>query len=809
MNNKFCILVLNLPGLVLKSGSRWYNIVKKEKASLRYYPYPWFMGYLTSLLKKNGFRAHLTDAVALEWSEDETKKFIKKFKPTHIVCEPTWTSAGTDAEFLNSLDKNIIKIAVGNYGSLFPEKCLKTGVDYVVIGEYEFSILDFLKNGKLARNFFSRKKKKYAPPDLVTNLDLFPFPERDDTPVRYYNEPSCFGRNLVIVSSRGCRFHCSFCNVWGVYGRQNYRTRSAKNVVDEIEDLQKKYDFDEIYFDDDNMVARKEHIDGICQEIIKRGVKVHFCCMGDARVDDETLELLAQAGCTTYKFGFEHTDREVLKAIPKDIDPDRSIEILRKCHRLGMKSYANLIVGLPKSTWKKDLAMFEQVFAARPDLMQIGIATPYPGTEFYTKATKMGWLKAKDITKFDVTGESAVSYPNYSADKITEMFRLGWKMWYKHVILHQPKTLWFFFASEVKRNGLTKTVGKAFSYLLKTIRRTSMSKKKLYRRHSITNAVEYLAGYIYLLRDFYFSIKLFSVKKLLFKKKREQIGTFNSLKEEFSQKYKKLSVYSLSRYISEDYKIGLKGMEKVLLPVPDFNFLYNTTLRYIMFFTRGGKTLKDELSFLEEEKSETDLKYLLEEDIVGDPLLMSSKYSTSHNSIHHLCHLLYYIKRTNCNLKKIDTIVEWGGGYGNLAKIFLRLLNRKTTYIIFDVPLMSCLQWLYLSTILGRDNVNLITSPNMSICKNKINLIPVVFRDSYKKIKADLFISTWVLSESGIGSQDFVINNGWFKTKHMLLGYAKNSLAIPDSERIVPFVRKYGARVEPIKFLPGNFYGFL
>ena len=400
MNNKFCILVLNLPGLVLKSGSRWYNIVKKEKASLRYYPYPWFMGYLTSLLKKNGFRAHLTDAVALEWSEDETKKFIKKFKPTHIVCEPTWTSAGTDAEFLNSLDKNIIKIAVGNYGSLFPEKCLKTGVDYVVIGEYEFSILDFLKNGKLARNFFSRKKKKYAPPDLVTNLDLFPFPERDDTPVRYYNEPSCFGRNLVMVSSRGCRFHCSFCNVWGIYGRQNYRTRSAKNVVDEIEDLQRKYNFDEIYFDDDNMVARKEHIDGICQEIIKRGVKVHFCCMGDARVDDETLELLAQAGCTTYKFGFEHTDREVLKAIPKDIDPDRSIEILRKCHRLGMKSYANLIVGLPKSTWKKDLAMFEQVFAARPDLMQIGIATPYPGTEFYTKATKMGWLKAKDITKF-------------------------------------------------------------------------------------------------------------------------------------------------------------------------------------------------------------------------------------------------------------------------------------------------------------------------------------------------------------------------------------------------------------------------
>ena len=122
---------------------------------------------------------------------------------------------------------------------------------------------------------------------------------------------------------------------------------------------------------------------------------------------------------------------------------------------------------------------------------------------------------------------------------------------------------------------------------------------------------------------------------------------------------------------------------------------------------------------------------------------------------------------------------------------------------------MSCLQWLYLSTVIGRDNVNLITSLNMSICKNKINLIPVVFRGSYKKIKADLFISTWALSESGKGAQDFVIDNGWFKTKHMLLTYAKNSLAIPDSERLAPFVRKYGAKVEYDKFLPGNFYGFL
>lgn len=472
------ILILNLPGSVLKSGSRWYNETKGGSASLKYYPYPWFMGTLTALLKREGFESHLTDAVALEWSAAETKEFIKEYAPTHIICEPTWVSAKDDTKFLASLNPKIIKIAVGNYATNFPEKCLKEiEPDFVAVGEYEISITEFLKahDQKLPKNFLSNNKKSYEMADLVPDLDFFPFPEREDTPVEYYNEPSCYGRNIVMTTSRGCRFRCDFCNVESIYGKHCYRVRSPKNIVDEMVMLKSRYNFDEIYFDDDNMVARKEHVDDVCREIIKRKVKVRFCAMGDARVDDETLELLAKAGCTTYKFGLEHLDREVLKAIPKGIDPERSLAIIKKCHHLGIKAYANLIVGLPKSTWDKDLSMLKRVFAARPDLIQIGIATPYPGTPFYKKSIENHWLIAKDITDFDVTGQSAVSYPDYPADKITEIFHLGWKMWYRHVLLTQPKTLWFFFTSEVRRNGFFNTTGKAFSYLFKMLSRQNAS----------------------------------------------------------------------------------------------------------------------------------------------------------------------------------------------------------------------------------------------------------------------------------------------------------------------------------------------
>jgi radical SAM superfamily enzyme YgiQ (UPF0313 family) len=470
-NSENKILVLNLPGLVLKSGSRWYNKTVTGPATLRYYPYPWFMGYLVSLLKKNGLNTVLIDAVAMEWTEKQTLKFIKKYSPKYIICEPTWNSIVDDKKFLSLIDKKIIKIVVGNYATNFPQECLrKTNADFVVVGEYEFSLLEFFQNKKetLPVNFLSKKKNTFEYPKLINNLDLFPFPERDDTPNQFYNEPSCFGKNMVMVSSRGCRLNCDFCNVASIYGKHCFRTRSAKNVVDEIQELLAKYKFDEIYFDDDNMVSSKEHIEGICREIINRKVKVKWVCMGDGLVEKSTLKLLKIAGCSTYKYGIEHLDKEVLANIPKPISKNRLLEIIEDCKKLKIKSYVNLMIGLPKSTYEKDINMVKEVIKTNPDLIQFSIATPYPGTRFFLNAKKNNWLISDKISLFDATGKPSVSYPNYESDKIMDAFILSKKLWYRHVLFNNQKTLMFFVKSELKRNGFIPTIKKILFYLIKT-----------------------------------------------------------------------------------------------------------------------------------------------------------------------------------------------------------------------------------------------------------------------------------------------------------------------------------------------------
>lgn len=294
----------------------------------------------------------------------------------------------------------------------------------------------------------------------------------------------------------------------------------------------------------------------------------------------------------------------------------------------------------------------------------------------------------------------------------------------------------------------------------------------------------------------------------LAQRKSQQKPVFYCLGKDFPTLYKKLKIFDISNFTSQvwnDYNLKL---EKVFLPYPNFSFLENNLIRGTMFMNVGGHMQKKELDLLEDRFSKNTLCYLLEEDYVGKPFLSNSKYLTSHNSIHHLYHICRFLNKTDCNFDKISTIVEWGGGYGNMIKLLGRLnaLSNKT-YIIIDTPLFSCIQWLYLSTILGSDCINVLTNEKKDIESGKINLVTLgLLKDI--DICADLFISTWGLSESSKYSQDFVVSNKWFNSKHLLLSYQINSKKLPHAERIEELAKGLAASIEKIDFLPDNYYVF-
>lgn len=292
------------------------------------------------------------------------------------------------------------------------------------------------------------------------------------------------------------------------------------------------------------------------------------------------------------------------------------------------------------------------------------------------------------------------------------------------------------------------------------------------------------------------------------KSKVLQKNRFRILVRKFSKKYRTVKHYDNKLTTIKLWRSFNKKLSEDFLPTPSDNFLRNPLILRTMFASSGGTWLKKQLNYLETNLSSKTLKKVLKEDLVGNPVLANSKYISSHNSINHLYHIARFLSATGSNLSNIRRVVEWGGGYGNMAKIFKRLNRNKITYIIIDTPLFSCLQWLYLSTIFGEREVLLIKQLPIKVVQSKINILPIGLAKSLN-IKTDLFVSTWALSESSKFSQDLVIRKKWFGAKRLLLGYQKSSLSIPYANRIHDRMIMMGAKIEPIDFLPGNFYAFL
>lgn len=305
-----------------------------------------------------------------------------------------------------------------------------------------------------------------------------------------------------------------------------------------------------------------------------------------------------------------------------------------------------------------------------------------------------------------------------------------------------------------------------------------------------------------------FRLRMIPTQHRLSQIKHDQVMAFNALRNSLFDTYNHLKKYNISQFTTPLWDDFNAKLETALLPSPSFSFLRNPIIRHTMFVDDGGKWLNEEIKFLEDKIDENKLKDILQEDYVGNPHILNSKYLTSHNSIHHLYHIIRFLDRTKCDPEQINTIVEWGGGYGNMAKIFKRLKSAPCTYIIIDTPLFSCIQWLYLTTILGEQHINLVKNPEDTIHMGKINLMPLCFLD-YHNISADLFISTWALSESSKYSQDYVVAHKWFNSKHILIAYQESNSDLPYAGRVGRIAAAdIGAVIEDIEFLPGNHYAF-
>jgi radical SAM superfamily enzyme YgiQ (UPF0313 family) len=332
--------------------------VNKEEVILVNPPVPpyWYkteclgIGYLAGVLRENKIPVKIIDANV---SNIGIKEILDNIKGSNSIPIVGFTVASFEA-FNSALRLSYklkyqypeIHICLGGHFATFWYKeileSFYTAIDSIVISEGEETFLELVQYVISGRDWRHIKGVAYYDSEkvvlnsgrhLIAELDSLPFPARDTT-----KEIIKQGFPVAICSSRGCTFNCIFCQIHKFYKMNSgflYRTRSAQNIVEEIDFLSRYFDAKTFFFVDDNFIIGekgKERAYEIANEIIRRRLRINFImqCLPSV-VEKELFRALKKAGLFLVYLGFESPIERSLKFFRKPIkfkDTRRAINVL-------------------------------------------------------------------------------------------------------------------------------------------------------------------------------------------------------------------------------------------------------------------------------------------------------------------------------------------------------------------------------------------------------------------------------------------------------------------------------------------------
>jgi len=393
---------------------------------------PLGLGYLAAVLLKNKYQVDVIDCQVLNTSYEEVRRKLVRRKPDIVGITSTtltYKSALHIAEIAKELNPKCLTILGGCHATFWNEKVLQDSryIDVVVRGEGEQTILELVERFKHGKPFHDvlgitcRKGEEIVENPMrpyVENLDSLPFPAHHLWPISHLRK---YGKVIFpVMTSRGCTFWCEFCTAVRMFGRR-YRARSPKNVVDELEFLQKNYGAEQFTFYDDTFTVNQARTAEICDEIINRKLKIEWDC--ETRVDmvsKELLQKMKNAGCFAVWYGLESGSQKLLNAMGKGIVLSQVMRAFKWTKEIELMAVVGVILGLPNETKETAWETIKFVELLNPDDVGYYIATPYPGTPMYDFAKEKGLLRVTDFDRYD-TATPIFELPSMTMQELREI----------------------------------------------------------------------------------------------------------------------------------------------------------------------------------------------------------------------------------------------------------------------------------------------------------------------------------------------------------------------------------------------------
>lgn len=247
------------------------------------------------------------------------------------------------------------------------------------------------------------------------------------------------------------------------------------------------------------------------------------------------------------------------------------------------------------------------------------------------------------------------------------------------------------------------------------------------------------------------------------------LETFNGFCKNIQELEKNINFNVSNQIVKDEWQSNRINFKNKICNI-DSSFLENTGI--------GGLMFQSDISITNEEIKIIDEKLIdkITEHKISNLNFEINDKKLSTNTIHHLYHIKNFLNN-KINENKIVSALEWGGGYGNMCKLSFEIFEDLKTYTIIDLPEFMLIQYIFLSSYFGKDNVRIIN--NLTEIKEGINLISVNNINNVQVAKADLFISNWALSESTLYCQELAENNGFLNYPNQLISFHQCGDHIP------------------------------